>query len=746
MSTTYNIVLVHQDKRLKEKNFIIEDNWMATFQTGVVKSYFTTDIPILHKLNLEIIVPLSDTYLEMGGSATLPQNYCAIRQSIDNVGKKWYFYWITNYEWMSESAIKLYLRMDTINTFIPFLDSFTTKVDWTFKANTLVEREHKDRWKKIPNTTTFVRNIDKESEDNASAIFKTYEETIEGDYQKWYLLYKNKEAIDVSHLTQVNPVETQVIPEYNLSYYTSAGYLVDTGVVNTSANGVSNRLSNQVIYVIDGTQHEVYYGRLYSEDNFIRFGELYTSGGVTSFRVIEVRKKGNSWISSEIFNSNLSSIKHIHTELYGNTLPKVAVMSAVYTDNTEPTFINEVALASASTTSREVLGIKHLDRSNSKLIKCIELPYCPIELSDNWDIEHTTSEEGLVLFEDNTLKYDLYIEGASTFFKDELEEITTNPLSQAQNIKYESKLLHSDYKVNKLVYDSYSQQMKNEYINWASFGGEIDITMITSSNYSSCFMFENEVITYYYEDGWKNEDYQGYLVISRNNDLSLYNSQYVNYMRNGYSFDVKARQQQTSTGWLKLGLNVLGSVASFATGGLIGGLSAPLKAVAQVGAVAKGVTGVSSGVASLITNAMESQRVIDEKIAQAQAQAVSIQGADDLSLLDRYTAGNKAKIVTYECSPKMKQLAYMKMLYYGYKTNEMKIPDINTRWWWNFLQCELEMDTYTHIPEEIIADIKAKYKEGVTFIHKRVLNGTNSWDLAQVSENWELTIVNTNWS
>ena len=74
-------------------------------------------------------------------------------------------------------------------------------------------------------------------------------------------------------------------------------------------------------------------------------------------------------------------------------------------------------------------------------------------------------------------------------------------------------------------------------------------------------------------------------------------------------------------------------------------------------------------------------------------------------------------------------------IYYGgYATSEYKIPNINTRIYFNYLQCDLVLDGTSNLPEDIENDIKTKFQSGCTFFHK--YDGV--WDIAQEYENFEI--------
>jgi hypothetical protein len=152
---------------------------------------------------------------------------------------------------------------------------------------------------------------------------------------------------------------------------------------------------------------------------------------------------------------------------------------------------------------------------------------------------------------------------------------SSNPGSRALTAKSptrEPKLLHSDFYINKLVYDGNYKQIKFETIQ--ATGSNIPILTITfsptntiGSDLAFIFGVKNAVLKAEY-------DYP-VLLSNRDNSLPIYNNDYINYIRYTYAtdranLDASARQANTS-GILGIVGSVAGAVGS---GTLIGALTA----------------------------------------------------------------------------------------------------------------------------------------------------------------------------
>ena len=117
-------------------------------------------------------------------------------------------------------------------------------------------------------------------------------------------------------------------------------------------------------------------------------------------------------------------------------------------------------------------------------------------------------------------------------------------------------------------------------------------------------------------------------------------------------------------------------------------------------------------------------------------QSVSVSGADDIDLM-KYYSNNRGWLLEYEVSPRIKELLFNLFYYCGYKTEEQKVPEVNTRYWFNFLQASLIINESSNIPVDIEDDIKEKFEQGVTFLHEN----SDEFDFSQEKENWETSLL-----
>jgi hypothetical protein len=173
-------------------------------------------------------------------------------------------------------------------------------------------------------------------------------------------------------------------------------------------------------------------------------------------------------------------------------------------------------------------------------------------------------------------------------------------------------------------------------------------------------------------------------------------------------------------------------VASLAASSVTGGLSA----VAGISLIASSITSIASN----INTTVSAERDIAQKLNEYKNQAVTVNGADDVDLLNVYS-NNKMKICYYQISDNLKEQLGDLFYYTGYIENVQSIPDLDTRSWFNYIMCDAVFES-NNIYEEYMNDIKSRYKTGVTVFHDNLIDNVKTWDFEQKYENWETSLLN----
>jgi len=308
--------------------------------------------------------------------------------------------------------------------------------------------------------------------------------------------------------------------------------------------------------------------------------------------------------------------------------------------------------------------------------------------------------------------------------------VTDIDIDDGRKIKsYESKLYHSEFYAPTFVYDSFSLHVDLErcylsyYIDNTS-ANDIKFTMTSTINSKFLFTFAS------YKADKNVENFYNIIPVARNNEMVLYNVPYINYIRNGFNYDVKQKNISNASNFIGLGLSGLSVAASFALP------SVPLKAM---GIIASAI-GLVNSVKTTITETIKNEESLKQKLVQAQNQTASVAGSDDVDLMSEY-CGNRLRYYIYKPTSNMENLLYDLFFYAGYNSGRMGLPNHNTRVNFDYLECDASLESAgANIPQEILEEIKNSYKTGVTFIHKTART-TDKWDIEQKYENWEVELV-----
>lgn len=616
----------------------------------------------------------------------------------------------------------------------------------------------------VQNANKYYRIIDKFNEGIDTMLFKKSEEylTSQDGFNSWYLVYKNQNDPATSgdkEADYVNPVKLFITSDEGYTITQNSSLVLQVTIrpedlplgnnveeflwINKTMTDSSNGevIIGSTTYKIVGLTNNYGTNEFYAigfrhknnSDNYFKeiFGYRYNANGtfvecislgvnVEQFACKHIIEGGVVYLSFWRGASNLQSTAKTPLGEYSHRLP-----------------IN----SGTATTSQTYTAKKfnQLDLSDPKLIKVLMIPYAPLEFFDKsrdykvlpaesvWNV----TEEMLEISNPQTINFDwnpLFTLSQTPYSPLIIEGSVDSPVPNVlKNKKYESKLFHSDYYMPKFVYDEYTFGFRLELVNRQEFlssYGEVISTFTmnyhVSKNLASRFMFTffNYITTYYEE-----HDYNNIVIVDRNNDIPLYTNAYMNYMKLGYQFDTKNIQQTKATNYITMALSLVGSIVSFATSGATGGAGI-------AGGVALLTSTTASGIRA-ITSAQQQDRQLVQKQLELMNQSTTVSTNSDTELLKKYSL-NKPKLVYYGLSEVMENAMFNFFYLFGYATQEYKAPSVNTRSIFNFVQAEIQYETY-NFNDDIAEDIRQKWKEGIFFIH--YYNST--YDFSFKYENWE---------
>lgn len=777
---TSTVKLYYDTKILADRNMLIEniEDYLSTLTPTVMEDFQY----IKHDLSVTIKFDTSFLGLNVQASNILNPwkdgkiNYVSIQNETDT---KPIYYYVIDSEWIGKCTLKLYLAMDTLNTF---------NGAYSFDKKTVVTREHKDRYYptilQIEGISYLPRKLYLDSDNIQPTLYNKEEHLIE-DYANnydWYLLYMANNTTGATEGKDY-PVNAYLISEQDI-VVGLAQYALDTSTLDTAnvywfGKNVTNSFTQGNVYLPNGNDYEMReaYFLIYVTSTKTWTLAYATGGGGSKSVATGISGK---LTFDEIKNIDVTAQSSVRTILQGTLSTIGGRISSARINSITPTKIAG---------SQGVNGIETVDRTDTRILGIIKLPYCPVklDLSQSEPIlpaEVTKTEIEWL----NKNKY-AYFQIKSNYlsgFERSLEIskgiltsmfVKKSDITNTRNDYTESALYRSDYYQQRFVYDSFSYTLQNELLDkdfLETVNGSTDpleIKMVTTSTMNSRFLFDfnNQNKGFIYAN--KQQDYPYILNIARNNNIATYNSEYVNYMRNGYNYDVKAKNASIVNASLGIAANAINFGSSiFPPSSLIANLinsSEDVKAVRKLAGnaanyrdgastaagvvnyiddatqrVAKNATAsqiaisnIFGSVSSLINNIntiRQTENTFEQKQKQMAQASVSVAGSDDIDLLSYYS-GNRMKLETWTCSDRMKKALADLYYYQGYSTNEQKVPDTTTRKNFNFIQCNAVLTNEKNLDDKYIENLKERYAIGVTVLHKY----NNTWDWDQTSGNLE---------
>lgn len=762
------VKLYYDCKILNDRNMIVDDveSYLATLTPTVMEDFqfIKHDLSISIKIDTEEIGANVNSGNILNPFAAGKLNYVSIQNETDYSP---IYYFVIDQEWTAVRTIKLYLALDTLNT-------FKYNVAYSFDKKTLVLREHKDRFYKEKKLDGYIRKIDFESEGISPLLYQTLNDTKITDDKAnfdWYLLYMadntktsvSGETLPVNAFIMAEEPITTALINYGLKIAD-----LNQSKVYWFGKNVPNSFTSSNVE-IDGTKYTI------TEAMFIMYSAavgwfLSKATGNTNSTKIRNLDSTSILIFDESKEIDVTEQSSLPTILAGDLSSIGGRISAAKT---------AVVTPSQQTGEQGIDDIYTVDRTDTRISKILKLPYCPfnVQISDG-NINIPSELERTSVKWENEKTYN-YLKIKTNFlqaFQNNISVfIPTNPLSDLLYYFYipddirkyqeESKLFHSDFQNFRFVYDSFQFVFEEEKISESFVRNRTNLTdftlkFITTSTMNSRFLFDfSEFIQY--ESSKFIENYPYILTIARNNEIPIFNSEYINYIRNGYNYDVKARNASI----VSASLGIVSNAAQVALTPLTVGKSIKNVATAAAGleAVRAGVTsqkyksalaaveeskkGVAtasqialsnafsavSGIINGINSIRQTETAFEQKQKAMKMATVSVESSDDIDLLSYYSE-NRAYLKNCRCSDVMYKALADLFYYQGYINNEQKIPDVNSRKWFNFLKCEPLLINNKNIDDKYLENIKERFEIGVTFYHKN----NNTWDFAQETANREI--------
>ena len=694
-----------------EKNCVVDDlvGYLSSLTPLVVENFQYI------KLDLDLYIKVNSSQVNV---PKFNYNYVAVKN--EDVNKVYYYFIIGSPTWISQNTIQLQLSLDTLNT-------FRNDLTWTNKTN--ITRQHKDRFNTNYTTTSQGKVLNRKIDgyDEGFAPVKYFDtgtsiRSSSADYD-FYLIYRNKENLNASSSV---PIECYLCAseEINLNISVDStgiqfnnynvgdslyAFAADNAPFTTTIKGVS--------YTIGGSSQ-------YKGIAFVKYSNGNNAYLLKEDSHLPITNIGNTALTDVTATVKVRVCRSFEPELdAASQYTYYSVLGQVEARNYSTITIGQ--------TSATLLSINSVDRTDSRIVKIIKMPYAPftvefangkLRIPAGW-----TYSGGYLLLNDLNTEFLNIISGNDDF--SDYVSLTVVPSdigkNKANDIKYESKLYNSSFFSLKYIYDNFEKEFLLErYTPRNAFPG-VRIDFKQSNNISS-----NSIFKFIPMNGTYKEPtlYGQFLNVNRQNEVALYNSDYLTYIRNGYNYDKKAKAQQLVSGAAGIGLGV----ASFVASAIIPGAGI-VGAAAAISFASSTINSVVSTINTSITN----EQAIQQKLENAKKSAASVSNTEDLNLLSYYN-GNRLIKYTEDINENIKKSLYDLFRLTGYACNDYAVPAVNSRLYYNFLQCKADFeDTNWTYGKAFLDDIKAKYEIGVTYFHK--VDGSYDWP--QEKENFEIWMI-----
>jgi hypothetical protein len=271
----------------------------------------------------------------------------------------------------------------------------------------------------------------------------------------------------------------------------------------------------------------------------------------------------------------------------------------------------------------------------------------------------------------------------------------------------ESKLLMYPYALT--ILDDFKgnrQVIKNEYVNDKAFGVNARGSLGTSHKvvYSMAnYLIDNSLVPY---DIANTITLENAVISNTPNDIPIMND-YLSAFLQGNKNQIENQKQSIVFNGVMDGLSgVMGTIGGAMAGGAMGGVG---------GAVAGGANGALSTVQGA-GNSVLALQGIEAKQADINNIPPTISKMGGNTAFDYGNNINGLYIVKKQITAeyRKKLTDFFKM--YGYKTNEVKIPNFKTRRSWNYVQT-LDCNIVGNFNHEDLQEIKAVFDNGITLWH-----------------------------
>lgn len=765
--TYYLTIYANTQVLNRQRNNVFDDieEYLASFCTKV---YEANNIQIQQiEFNKTLRIDKPEIFAQLNEF-----NYCYVSLDVLNENGQvdcTYYYFIDDVKRRGSQTIELSLTLDTVQTFYNEIFNSLSPRTRVLREHTnrFLGKEYRDDVNKLPWAT-----IDRNSEGLNPPLYRLSRgseilpDTRLEAAGAWFLVYQT--ANDITADTR-QPVAAYLMPENSIKVSKKnalpSGYHLETFKQAETTTGkdyqyilLDDRDANGGAYFSIYPSAKV--GGTRSDGSNIRALQLDTSKNIYAFAEYELSTGGTQIKRVQVYTGT--------TEQDVKVVNGVGVRKATklldagdFANNYGPLYDYPLVLLESENSVFNLAPFSTLKRTDTRLMKIIKLPYFPLtakyDANDNLIIDNATLEDGKIRvndFEDQFFNENIkgeasYVYGRRAFYSPvNTKNVTTFGGRQylAWNAVQDPKIFNSEFYQEKIQYDNYSYLYKLEDFDITDPLKQLDkYRLACEISYKQSSIMASRMVFWFdwgqiaKKNGLTNfeprttQDYGEFLFVERSNEMPIYNNAYIDYINNGYNYDRKNLDEQKASRWVNFGANILTGTAQTAVGLATGNAFSITKAVGEVG-------GTFSTIYNNIIAQASAERGLEQKQNDLRRQASTVSACDDMSLFQLY-GRNLLLSFRYGCSNEVLDNVKKLFHFYGYASARTGKPNIDNRYWFNFVQCTPDFilnGSYTNTMFLNYADdIIQRLGEGLTIYHVRTENGVPVVNLEQDKLNIE---------
>lgn len=380
-----------------------------------------------------------------------------------------------------------------------------------------------------------------------------------------------------------------------------------------------------------------------------------------------------------------------------------------------------------------IASIEDIDKYDNTIISIQRIPFLPfknhlnnrkfltIRYGNNFNnafiyngfltISYKILQKALINANENTLTSELKTIDTINFKID--KPTMGNLYSTPKNIKYEPKMFHSDFYTYGVHYQDKFMALSLEKIK-SNQRANIKLFGIVSNDIDTSFLLKYN--GFLYDDKDINYNIQKY-----DGEIQTFNSEYLNYIRNGYNYDKKQRDRQTVNNILSLTSGIVTTGASIALAPVTNGLS-------LVGGIS-GASSIINGTVNTVSSINQNNDNINRKLLELQNTTLNASLVNSPSLI--YNFSRTPKLIKIQPSDNVRNKIFNYLYYNGYNIQQYGVPTFNNRLIFDYIKMDIDVTDFNPL---FYQDLKNAFAKGVYIFHKKS-NGL--YDTTFTKENFD---------